>query len=303
MTDTMFPPVDQCVSVMRLGLEALGDLERWMAKEHPGYGGRTMAAIAFSEAGIGPWATGEQLRLPTRMAMWVIVLDDYIEQEISERDTLDELVDRCNAVVRTGRHDDSHPLLASLSGWQREAVELPRYPALSSLWEKAVAATLDGYRYNWVAGWARTKGTTPPGLTMDVEEYLAHIGSSAINQVHLPRFLTFGSDTLLDNLEVLLLALEDTHVVCRLANDLGTISRERDQPGQNNILMYGVSEDWVRDLLDSRLASVRSRLAPLVADGDLDAVGVLRLAEWCYGQYLGSHVTSVGSEFLVHGVN
>lgn len=300
MTDTMFPPVDQCVSVMRLGLDALGDLERWMAEEHPGYESRTMAAIAFSEAGIGPWATGEQLRLPTRMAMWVIVLDDYIEQEITERDHLDELVDRCNAVVRTGKRDDSHPLTASLSGWQEEASALPTYPALSSLWEESVARTLDGYRYNWIAGWARESGEIPPGITMDVDEHLAHIGSSAIGQVHVPRWLTYGGDTLWDHMDMLLPALEDTHFVCRLANDLGTISRERDQPGQNNILMYdGVTEDWVRDLLASRMASVRRHLAPLLAEGDLDAIGVLRLAEWCEYQYLGSQV----GEFLVHGVD
>lgn len=299
MTDTLFPPVDQCVSVMRLGLEATGDLERWMARHHPGYGSRTMAAIAFSEAGIGPWATGEQLRLPTLMAMWVIVLDDHIEQEITERGPLDELVDRCNAVVRTGVRDDSHPLTASLSEWQAEASALPGYPALASLWEKSVAATLDGYRYNWVAGWARERGEVPPGLTMDVDEYLAHIGSSAINQVHIPRWLTYG-DTYVNHLDALLPALEDTHYVCRLANDLGTIDRERDQPGQNNILMYdGVTEDWVRDLLGSRMASVRRHLAPLLADGDLDAIGVLRLAEWCEYQYLGSQV----GEFLVHGVD
>lgn len=301
MTEAKYPPVAECVSVMSKGLAALGDLERWMARHHPGYESRTMAAIAFSEAGIAPWATGEQLRLPTLMAMWVIVLDDHLEQEITEQAHLDELVDRCQAVVRTGTPDDGHPLLASLSEWQREAAELPTYPPLASLWETSVARTLDGYRYNWIAGWARDRGTTPPGLTLDVEEYLAHIGSSAIGQVHVPRWLTFGTDTLWDHMDVLLPALEDTHFVCRLANDLGTIERERAQPGHghNNILMYGVTEDWVRDLLASRLASVRSRLAPLVADGNTDAIGVLRLAEWCDRQYLGNYVDS---EFLVHGV-
>jgi len=288
MTDTMFPSAEQCVAVMRLGLEATGDLERWMARHHPGYESRTMAAIAFSEAGIGPWATGEQLRLPTLMAMWVIVLDDHIEQEITEQGPLDELVDRCNAVVRTGERDDSHPLTASLSEWQQEAAALPAYPALASLWEQSVAATLNGYRYNWIAGWARERGESPPGLTMDVDEYLAHIGSSAINQVHIPRWLTYG-DTYVNHLDALLPALEDTHYVCRLANDLGTIDRERDQPGQNNILMYdGVTEDWVRQRLDDRLASMRRRLAPLVAGDVLPAVGVGRLSEWAMGSYRGA---------------
>jgi hypothetical protein len=301
MTDATFPPVDQCVEVMSLGLAATGDLERWMAKHHPGYESRTMAAIAFSEAGIGPWATAEQLRLPTLMAMWVIVLDDYLEQEITERKEVDELVDRCKAVVRTGQPDDGHPLLGSLSEWQQEASKLATYPALSALWEESVGRTLDGYRYNWIAGWARESGNMPPGFTMGVDEHMAHIGSSAIGQVHVPRWLTYGGDTLWDHMDVLLPALEDTHYVCRLANDLGTIARERSQPGHNNILMYeGVTEDWVRGELDSRLTAVRSRLAPLVAEENLDALGVLRLAEWCFEQYLGKQIKA---EFLVHGVD
>jgi hypothetical protein len=300
MTESRFASVNQCLPVMNQGLAALGDLERWMARHHPGYASRTMAAIAFSEAGIGPWATGEQLRLPTRMAMWVIVLDDYLEQEVTEVGHLDELVDRCNAVVRTNQPDDWHPLTASLSEWQQEASALPTYPPLAALWEKSVARTLDGYRYNWIAGTARQRGVAPSGLTMDVEEYLAHIGSSAIGQVHVPRWLTFGTDTLWDNMDVLLPALEDTHWVCRLANDLGTIARELSEPGcHNNILMYGASEDWVREQLYSRLASVRSKLGPLLDAGDLDAIAVMRLAEWCEGQYLGSYIDS---EFLVHGV-
>lgn len=308
MTDATSPTVAECLPVMSRGLAALGDLERWMADVQPGLEARTMAAIAFSEAGAAPWATAEQLRLPTRMSMWVIVLDDYFEQEITDRDQLDDFVDRCNAVVRTGRRDDSHPLLTGLSGWQQEASELPSYPALASLWEKGVASTLDGYRYDWIVGSAREKGSTPPGFTMDVEEYLAHAGSSAVLLVSVTKWLTYGEDTLLDHLDVLLPALDDVSVVCRLANDLATISRERNQPGQNNILMYdGVSEEWVRDLLDSRLASVRRRLAPLLADGDRSAIGVDRLADWCYLQYLGSHVAElgnhVGAEFLVHGVN
>ena len=46
------------------------------------------------------------------------------------------------------------------------------------------------------------------------------------------------------------------------------------------------------------MAAVRQRLAPLLAEGDLPAIGVVR---WPSGAvpYLGSHV----GEFLVHGVD
>lgn len=282
MTDEEYPPVAQCLPVMTLGMATLADLQRWIADELPGSEYLPLAALAMGEAAFAPWTTKEQLRLTGRMATWAYVLDDYVEREITELDQLDELFERLNTIVRTSRADNATPMLAALSRWQAEFSQLPDYPPLADLWAEMFDATLRGHRYDWVVGWARARGEDPD---TSVEEYLEHHDSIALGQVHVPRWIVYGGSELPKHVDVLVPSLNDVSVAVRLANDLATISRERDQAGQNNLLMYDVSVEWVQDELANRMAAVRQRLAPLLADDYLPAVGLIRLAEWCVGFY------------------
>jgi hypothetical protein len=104
-------------------------------------------------------------------------------------------------------------------------------------------------------------------------------------QVHLPRWVSSGQTDLVDHLDVLVPALDDIAVVGRLANDLAGYARERTEPRENNVLMYGVSPEWVRTEIDSRLAAVHRRLTDLVVRDYPPAVGLIRLAEWTVGIY------------------
>jgi hypothetical protein len=279
-----FPPAGQCVPIVRLGSAVLADLLRWTSKWLPGFEYLPLPAIAFGEAVVGPWATAEQLRVTGRMAVWAYALDDHVEREITGLAALDEFFARCSAIVHTGGSDDGHPLLSALSAWQQELTALPGYPALAPVWREAFDACLSGHRYDWVVGWARDLGELP---ATDATEYLEHSDSSAVGQVHVPRWVVYGGAELPSRLDVLRPALTDVMVATRLANDLSTFERERAEPGQNNLLMYGVSADWVQAEIGRRLASVHTRLEPLVAADFRPAVGLVRLADWCVGIYAG----------------
>ena len=278
MTGSKHPPVAPYVPVAVSAMRVLADLRRWSAAELPGYGDAPSSVIALTESMVQPWAGAEAMVLPGRMAMWVCAMDEAVERDFTELDKLDEFIDRCNAVVRTGRRDDSTMLLAALSGWQQDLAGRPGYPALAELWERKFAACMRAMRYDWVVGMARANGT---GETSTVEEYLDHADSISIWQVHLPCW----ADAPVEHLETLVPALDDVAVVCRLANDLASYARERADPRENNVLMYGVSPDWVRSEIENRLGAVRGRLAELVAADHLPAVGVLRRAEWAIGLY------------------
>ncbi|MGH3849266.1 MAG: hypothetical protein ACRDRT_06135, partial [Pseudonocardiaceae bacterium] len=217
-----------------------------------------------------------------RMSVWTYAFDDYIEQEVSSLTELDDMLCRCGTIVRTGIPDDSHPLLAVLSRWQADLMKQPLYPALAALWAQKFDDDLRGVRYDWVTGRAREKSA---GAVSSVEEYLDHADSILAWMVHFPRWIYGGDARILDYLDVLIPALDEFTYVLRLANDLATIFREKNQKGQNNVLMYGVSPEWVRAELAERMTSGRRHLAPLLAEDHLSAHGLIRLAEWAVSFY------------------
>ena len=282
MTDIEYPPIEQCLPVGMLTMRVLADIQRWAKAELPQYPKVPFAVLALGDAVIHPWAGASELRLSGRMGVWVCALDDHIEQEIAALAELDEFIERCNAVLRTGKRDDRHPLLASLSGWQAELAAEPLYPELAGLWERKFASCLSAMRHDWVVGAARANGEDPPST---IEEYLRSADSISVWQVHFPRWLCSANTELVEHLDTLVPALDDVAVVSRLANDLAGYARERSDPRENNALMYGVTPDWVREEIDRRLESVRDRLAGLVAKDHQAAIGVLRLADWTVGMY------------------
>ncbi len=283
MSDEDFASAAQCLHLSAVGLATYADLQRWAAREWPDFPHLHLVAAGLGESMVAPWATPDQVRLNARMALWAYAIDKFVDREVTELAELDGFIGRCNAIVRTGEPDDGHHLLGVLSAWQREFAELPGYPALATVWEQTFDACMRGHRYNWVVGWARERGEEPE---TSVEEYLEHHESSEVGLVQVPRWVTYGGAELPKRLDVLLPALDDVSVAVRLANDLATIDRERAEPGQNNVLMYaGVSAEWVRAEYVDRMAVLRQRLAPLVAEDFLPAVGLVRLAEWSIGVY------------------
>ncbi len=278
----VYPSAAECVPIGALVLRTLSDLERWAAEHLPSFPGLPLASMALGEAVMGPWATAEQLRPCGRVAVWTYAIDDHVEHDVTSAAELDDLFDRCRAVVCTGRRDDGHPVLASLSGLQATLAAQPLYPALATLWERRFDACLRAMRYDWIVGRRREDHAGP---VSSIDEYLANADSILIWMVHLPRWIVYGDPGLTDRLDILIPALEDVTVAVRLANDLSTYVWEKQEKGQNNVLMHGASPDWVRAEISARMESVRQRMAPLAAEGFRPAVGVLRLAEWSVGIY------------------
>jgi len=229
------------------------------------------------------------------MYVWTYALDDHVERNITDLAELDDLFGRCEAVVRSGQDDYGHPLLSALSVLQRELTPFPLYPPLSELWAEKFSKALAGLRYDWIVGRARDQGNGPS----DVQEYLSHADSVLAWMVHFPRWITDVHHELLDYLDTLVPALNEIVVAIRLANDLATFSWERTQSGQNNILMYDTSSDWVRAELARRAESVRRQLAPLVHQSFLPALELLRFLEWAISFYSLADFRGWGSDATI----
>nr|AEV45184.1 Wt1.3 [Streptomyces sp. WT1] len=275
-----------------LALKVLSDLRSWTAEYPQVLGPTPIEALAISTAAISPWRGAKELLPAARMYVWAYALDDHVEQNVRSLDELDDLFGRCEAVVRGGDRDDSHPLLASLSDWQSDLERAPHYPKLAGLWGDRFAEALRGERYDWTAGLARDLGEGPS----DPQEYLTYAASSNAWITHFPRWATSDRDDLLDHLSALDSALEAIEVAVRLSNDLATFERERAEPGQNNILMYDTTPAWVQEELDRRSRAAQEQLEPLVAAGFPPAVELLRLLDWSITFYSGADFRGWGSD-------
>lgn len=295
ITDHAYPSAAHCAPIAALALKILADLRAWAAEYPQTLQATPMEALAISAATISPWRGADELRLPARMYVWAYALDDHVEQNVHSLAELDELFDRCNAIVRNGKYDDSHPLLASLSGWQAEVASHPLYPGLAAVWADRFAEALLGERYDWIAGEARERGEGPT----DPEEYLRHAASSNTWMTHFPRWATSDREDLLDNLPLLDSALMEIEVAVRLANDLATFRRERAERGQNNILMYDTSPQWVQSEILRRSDAARQLLKPLVDSGFPPAVELIRLLDWSITFYSGADFRGWGSDAAV----
>lgn len=284
------PSPGQCAPIAVLTLQLLADLRQWTkaVELHD----TPIEAMAIAAANISPCRGAAELRLTTRMYAWTYALDNHVERDITDLATLDELIRQCGGIVRNGRYDGDHPLLTALAEWQRELNRQPLYPPLSDLWVNKVDLALRATRYDWTAGRARHDGH---GST-DVREYLDHADSVLVWMANFARWTAYLDLDLLDRLDVLVPAMDDIAVTIRLANDLATYSWEQDEYGQNNILMYGVTPDWVRTEIRNSADSARRRLTALTAAGYLPAIELVRQLDWALSFYALADFRGWGSD-------
>lgn len=281
------PSAKECARLITLGLALIADARDWMAAQSAQFRG-PVEAMALSCAAVSPWRTPAELAPCVRMCVWICAFDDYIERANLAR--VDDMLQRCANVVRGHGPDDSHWLLTALSGWQQDVASQPLYPELAGLWAEKFESMLCGMRHEWLSGRCTQRDQS------GVQEYLAHADSIAVWMTHLPRWLTYGDGAVLDHLDVLVSAFADYVVASRLANDLASYCRERDQPGNDNVLMYGVSPDWVESEIARRAGAAAQRLADLVAAQVVPAVELMREAEYAMTFYSMAEFRGWGSD-------
>jgi hypothetical protein len=276
------PSAKGCARITALALALIADSRDWMAAQSPQFAAvplETMALVAFECAAVSPWRTSAELAPCVRLNLWLCLLDDYIEQSGRDLAQVDDIIQRCVNIVRGDGPDDIHWLLTALSSCQRDLVAQPLYRALSSLWIEKFESMLQGMRYECTVAGSGSRDES------DVQEYLAHADSIAVGVAQIHRWITYGDDAVLSHLELLMSALGEQVVALRLANDLASLSRDHVQPGNDNILMYGVSPDWVKSEIARGTDMAAQRLAGLVAAQVMPAIELLRELEFVTAFY------------------
>jgi Terpene synthase family 2, C-terminal metal binding len=280
----------EAAGIAALALALLADSRAWVAAQSPQFSRVPVEAMAISGAAVSPWRTLAEVIPCMRMYLWIFAFDDHVESFApGDGVRLDDLMRRCAGVIRGGR-DDSHGLLTALSDWQRNLAARPLYPTLSDLWIEKFDSMLRSMRREWEA--ARSGRRDAAGL----EEYLAHADSIAAWVSVLPRWITYGGDDVDNHLDTLVPALGEYVVANRLANDLASFVRERDQSATDNVLRYGVSPDWVKTEIARHVNAVHRLLDDLVADGVAPAIELVRETEYATTFYEMAEFRGWGSD-------
>ncbi len=279
----------EAAGIAALALALLADSRAWVAAQPPPFSHVPVEAMAIAGAAVGPWRTPAQAIPCMRLYLWICAFDDCVVTFApGDAARLDELMRRCACVVRGGR-DNSHWLLRTLSGLQADLAAWPQYSVLADLWVEKFDAMLDCTRRGWEAALSRRPGDA--GL----RDYLAHADSIAAWTTVLPRWITYSGNGLLDHLDAMVAAMAEYVIAARLANDLASFARERDQPASDNVLHYGVSPDWVKTEIARRVQAVHRLLDGLVVDGFAPAIELVREAEYATAFYAMGEFRGWGS--------
>jgi terpene synthase-like protein len=277
VSDARYPSAAATAPVAALALRLTGDLRKWTAGYGPGLADKAFEAMALSAAVIAPWSDAKSLRLPARAAIWLYGVDDLIDVDASSLAEVDDTLARCISVASGGPRDESHPVLAALSDLYADMREQPLYPGVHELWVEKFTSCMQGMRYSWQTGREQTEAK--PSLS----EYLEH-ADSILKWITIINFwiATAGPD-LLDHLDVLIPAGDDTSVIIRLANDVATSAREQREGIGNAVLLVG--KEQVLAELSRRRSTLDQRLASLLAIGYTPALILTRSAEWAMSFY------------------
>jgi hypothetical protein len=277
IAETQYPSAAATAPVAALALRLTGDLRKWTAGYGPDLAEKAIEAMALSIAVIAPWSDAESLKLPARIAVWLYGVDDLIDVHTVGLEEVDDALARCVQVASGGPRDDSHPVLASLSDICADLREKPIYPDLSALWAEKFASCMQGMRYSWLIG--REQAAAKPSLA----EYLEHADSILKWITILTLWICTAERDILDQLDVLIPAGDDTSVIIRLANDVATSKREQREGIGNAVFLVGARQ--VRAEISRRRRALEQRLAPLIEIGYTPALILTRSADWAASFY------------------
>jgi hypothetical protein len=233
--------------------------------------------IAMSAAFAAPWRHPDELAVANRIGHWTMWLDELIE--IADSDiAVADLAERCGAVATgddPGRHDSTTLALADIHGM---LVTAPLWPALSALWQDALARLINAHGQQRVFARDLAAGRPPAA-----SRYLAD--TCGVELCWMSHLIASEGPDVLDDLSPLLAALKSADQAIRLANDLSTIERDR-RDGDVNVLMLGMVPDEAREMATTHIDRALSALAPLVAKQVRAAIEIARRTSYVTTFYL-----------------
>jgi hypothetical protein len=266
--------------ICALAAEVQREAESWAARYGKLIEFEYIAPITLAFAFSSPWSTAEQLRLHTRIELWVFVLDKAIDCDARSRDEVEDIVRRCRGVIDGAPPDPSDLLATALADIIADLRSATLWQPLEALWKWLTCRTLDGMLLEWITAESVLNGATPPTL----DEYLSNSDSCAFRLIRLTEWISTGDVALLPHVETLMSAAWHAEISSRLTNDLRTHEREKGQTDLN-ALMLGVSEREITTRIRQATERCADMLRPLASNSVYPAISLERVLSFGNGFY------------------
>ncbi len=253
------------------------DLTAW-AKPHGVLAPLRFPAIAISMAAAAPWLAPAQLAAMARIPAWIYAIDDAFDRGVFPPEERAWRVRRYAALAHGAALGaeavaPADPYRAPLADVTATLRACPLWPRLGAVWGEACRRMLHGMAFECDTAGSLRAGAPPPAL----HTYLRH----GRHSIGVPLFLAGawlleGDARCADRLPALQALAVAAGEAVRLANDLRTHDKERDEGNLNALMLLAQRGPEpaaaVRSLLRRTLLHLERRAAPL---GGLPAVQLI----------------------------
>ncbi|MFU8850231.1 terpene synthase family protein [Micromonospora sp. SL1-18] len=221
-----------------------------------------ISSIAMSIAATAPEYTAEQLRVTTRILLWVFAADWQIDYLARTADDVRAVIAGCLAVADGSAPPDMHPLARLLAEIRDELAPTPAFAAMQPMWREELGRMFAAVEqeWNWKTTHEATSGLRRCAPTLD--EYLGNADNLACVLVNVTHWIVIGDQDCLDHCADLRVASREVQRALRLVNDLATYRRDL-QWGDLNALMLVDDSAEVTARLTTLIEGCHELIRPL----------------------------------------
>ncbi|MEU8263058.1 terpene synthase family protein [Micromonospora sp. NPDC048999] len=221
-----------------------------------------VSSIAMSIAATAPEYPAEQLRVTTRILLWVFAADWQIDYLAKAADDVRAVIAGCLAVADGSTPPDKHPLARLLAEIRDELASTPAFAAMQPMWREELGRMFTAVEQEWYWKTTHEAAEGPRRGAPTLDEYLGNADNLACVLVNVTHWIVIGDQDCLDHWEDLRVASREVQRALRLVNDLATYRRDL-QWGDLNALMLVDDSTEVTARLTTLIEGSHELIRPL----------------------------------------
>lgn len=242
------------VGIFTLAEQVSGRVQEW-ARPYGVFEAQRFATTGLTMAAAAPWVPVEALATMAALTLWIFTVDDWLDRGVLAPAERRARVGEYAAVAAGAGPPGRDPLARALCDIGRELAARPLWGALAPVWATACRAMLTGMVAECEAGERVRAGGAWPSLRTYMEHGVESIG---VRLYLVGAWAVVGGPGTAARLPQLRRLARSAGRALRLANDLRTLPRER-QEGNANVLLVLGRAGWPAEAAEAHVRQWAAR--------------------------------------------